>query len=113
MDTAEYRQTVVSVVTTIPTESPNRNGMVYSKDAVLRALAGTEAGLPITCSQEDAIYGRVNKVIGVTTCKPYAVHEVDRGVEFTVDGKIFFGDVNFRPNESGQSIEVVSISLGY
>lgn len=112
METTEYKPTVVSVVTMIPTETPDRNGRVFSKDAVLRALSRMEAGMPIVCTQEDAMCGRVNKVIGVTTCKPYAVHDVDRGVEFTVDGKLFFGGVSFRQDEAGQSVEVVSVSLG-
>ena len=80
--------TTFSIVMTLPTSMvPNRNCVVYDKEALKKTLGHTHAGIPVRSG---------TKTIGVTTCSPYAIQDTEDGcgVRFTVNGKLFFADIS-------------------
>lgn len=99
--------TKISLTTVIPIDTVRKNGFEISKEAAMSALSKMHTGIPIMywgdCDKE--------KLIGATTSTPYAVQEVDNshGIQYTVDGIIFFGDFEFAG--LGDNMEITSIGL--
>ena len=74
----------------IPVGSPDRNGIVYSEEAVKKALASAGKGLPIIFHDNEISSGRI---IGNTVGKPRieAWDSENHLCKVTVDGVIRYG----------------------
>lgn len=101
----------VSLRMSFPINKKDKNGVIYSKQAVENALKNATARLPIVFrANED------DRIIGITTSKPYAILHAKDGqyIEYTVDGKIFVGgteetvEIN---NGVVDSMNIVSIGM--
>lgn len=114
MEPAKGNHNVISYVTRIRTwdddsRPPCPGTRVLSKKAVLRALSEMGPGVPLTVEQPGPMGANVMNIIGTTTSKPYAVREVEGGVEYTVDGIVFFGNTVF--TDDRENTGIVSISF--
>ena len=72
-----------------PFDQPDRNGVIYTREAVSNALRDMPSGLPIIAANDC----QCEEIVGTTTSKPYAV-EFDGEKQicrYTIDGVIFFG----------------------
>lgn len=73
-----------SLVVTIPVEDVNKNGMVFTRNAVEQAITAMGNKVPIHIQYDDA-----ERIVGYTDCRPYAMQPDKKhgnGVMFTVDG---------------------------
>jgi len=82
----------VSFTVQIPFDRPDRNGTVFTREALKDALQNAQNGLPIVnwCSDGSC------QVIGVTSCQPYAIQFDDESqtCRYTIDGNIMYGGLN-------------------
>lgn len=79
----------VSITIKAPFDQPDKNGVIYTREAIMNALQNAQAGLPIIQYLDNDTL----QAIGITTCKPYAI-QFDGDAQiccYSVDGKIFFG----------------------
>jgi hypothetical protein len=79
--------TKVKLTIMMPSDKPNKNGTVFTKEAVENAVFNLHRNLPIICSDD----GTNSKVVGATTGESHIVTwDSDNNVcKMTVDGVLF------------------------
>ena len=103
----------VSITMAFPVERPDKNGVVYSRKAVDKALKSMPDNLPIIDLENNGD----ERVIGTTSSRPYAVQWDDlNGVcRFTIDGIVFFGETSCivnAVNDDGEITDFTITSIG-
>lgn len=100
---------LVSFIINFPAGVPDRNGVIYTREAVARALKSMPDMLPIIDSGNDG----KERVIGATTSKPYAVQwdEASGVYRFTVDGIIFKSGTSCIVNAANNAGEVTDFTI--
>lgn len=88
--------TDVKLTFTIPYGKPNKNGSIFTEEAVMTAVSTLRQNLPIKLSSDG-----FSKVIGNTTSKCHLVRwDPDtQTCHITVDGKLFTGGIEGVVNE--------------
>lgn len=105
----------ISFTMSMPYDAPDKNGVLYSYEAIHNALSSMTSGLPILVCTNNGD----SKVIGNTTCSPYAIHNnKEEGIiRFTVDGVVYFGGTECFVNEIDSSKKTITdfkiSSLGF
>lgn len=103
----------VKLTIPIPIDKPDKNGVVYTKEAVENAVNNLHTKLPIVYGDREIYQG----AIGVTTGNSHIVTwDSDNQVcNTTVDGVIFYGGAEIIVNEIKDNkvtdFEIVSIGL--
>lgn len=99
----------ISFTTAFPFGKPDQNGVIYTREAVENALHSMPDNLPIIDLRNDG----EERVIGVTTCSPYAIQlDEEHGVfRFTIDGRIFFGGTSCIVNTMNDAGEITDFSI--
>lgn len=79
--------TKVKLTLRLPVGEPNKNGSVFTKEAVENALCNLQRNLPIICN-DDCAYGNV---VGATTGESHIVtfDSDNQAYNMTVDGVLF------------------------
>ena len=98
----------VSFTGCVMVDTPNRNGVCYTREAVENALSKMIDGAPIRF-----ISNTEDTIIGLTTSKPYAVqyNKESGDVQFTVDGTVFLGGVSCIVNAMNDNGEITDITI--
>ena len=98
-----------------PYDKPDKNGVVYSKEAIERAVKQMPTNLPISFLDNNPEHSE--KIIGYTESAPYAIQsDKDGNVKFTIDGRIFFGGTACTVNKMDsngviEDFEITSVGI--
>ena len=101
----------VAITIPIPYNKPDKNGNIYTKEAVEKAVNNLHKHLPIIFRGES-----VEKVIGTTTGDSHIViwDSENQVCKLTVDGEVFFGGTECIADiDNGKIVnfEIVGIGL--
>lgn len=90
--------TKVKITIPIPVGQPDCNGVIYTEEAIERALNHLQTNLPILYKEDDESY---EKVIGATTGTSHIVtwDSENQVCKLTVDGVLFYSGANIIVNE--------------
>ena len=104
--------TKVKFTIPIPIDKPDKNGVVYTKEAVENAVNNLRTNLPIVYGDGEAD----KKVIGVTTGNSHIVtwDSENQVCKMTVDGVVFYSGAEIIVNEieNGKITDFDIISIG-
>ena len=93
---------------------PNRNGTVFTKEAVENAVSNIPVNMPIIYRDNKSEYD--NKVIGATIGKSHVVtwDSENQVYKLTVDGVVFYGGAAIIVNEitDGKISDFSIVSIG-
>lgn len=89
----------VTLTIPIPINKPDLNGVVYSEQAVEKAVNNLQKNIPIIYRDNDG--NGEEKVIGITTGNSHIVtYDIENKVcKVSIDGEIFFGGTECIVNE--------------
>ena len=105
--------TKVKITIPIPIDKPDRNGVVYTKEAIEKAVNNLRTNLPILYGDGEAD----KKVIGATNGNSHIINwdSENQICKMTVDGIVFYSGAEIIVNgfEDGKvtDFEIVSIGL--
>ena len=100
----------VTITIPIPYDKPDKNGIIYIKEAVEKAVNNLHKNLSITFKDESE-----EKIIGATTCDSHIVTwDFENQIcKLTVDGEIYFGGTEcWYEVEDGKVIDFQIIGIG-
>lgn len=107
--------TKVKLTIPIPVDKPDKNGVIYTKEAIENAFNNLRVNLPIIYRDNESVINGV--VIGSTTGNSYITdYDSENQVyKITVDGVIFYSGAELIVNEIQDNkitdFEIVSIGL--
>lgn len=100
----------VTITIPIPYDKPDKNGNIYTKEAVEKAVNNLHKNLPIIFRDESE-----EKVIGTTTGVSHIVTwDFENQVcKVTVDGEVFFGSTECTVNiDNGKIVDFEITGIG-
>lgn len=104
----------VELIIPIPIDKQDKNGIVYTKDAIENAVNNLRKNIPIIYADNEDN----KKVVGVTTDKSHIVtwDYENQVCNMTVDGVIFYGGAEIIVNDIDENykisdFEIISIGL--
>lgn len=107
--------TEVKFTINIPFDKPNKNGTIFTKEAVENAINNFPMNTPIIYKDSKNKFG--DKVIGITTDNPYVVDwdSENQACKMTIDGLVYHCGAEIVVNEikdnSISSFEIRSVGV--
>ena len=109
---------LVKVTLTFPMryDRPNRNGTVFTKEAIENAFGSSDPQMPIVEQIGNSVRERYDRCIGITIPTYYLEYDEKNGVcEVTMTGHLFEACLNIKVNEMQNDkitdFDIVSVSI--
>lgn len=105
----------VKITIPIPINKPDKNGIIYTEDAITNALRNLHINIPIVFRDNDSEANEC--IIGDTTgtCHIVTYDNVNQVYNLTVDGNLYFGGleciVSKSENKVIQDFEITGIGI--
>lgn len=101
----------VQIALTIPYGHPDKNGVVYSKEAIEKAISSFEGRLPILYRDNDAV--KDGMVIGNTIGETCSVlwDDEHKVYEVVVNGNVYYGGADIIVNDVNKDGTVADFSI--